>query len=193
MGGSRYLVGQLYGGNASCGGQNGSDAYGRFDTAYFAALSRWLSVPTVTPRAAVYRFYNATTGGHFFTASTAERDWIIARIPAFGYEGVAFYAYGSEISGASPVYRFYNTLTGRHFYTISALERDFVIATMPYYSFEGISWYAQAVSGGSAGDVYRLYSDALATHFYTMSAAERDWAQPTYRYEGVAFHAWVTQ
>lgn len=40
---TRYLVGQLYGGSASCSNREGGDAYGRFDLAYSAALSRWLN------------------------------------------------------------------------------------------------------------------------------------------------------
>ncbi|MCM2251699.1 MAG: serine protease [Ramlibacter sp.] len=194
LGGSRYLIGQLYGGSASCS-FNGADAYGRLDTAYFAGLSRWLSPPVApaTPRSAIYRFYNATTGAHFFTMNTQERDWLTSGPSPFKYEGVAFYAYASAVAGASPVYRFYNTLTGRHFYTISDAERDNVLALMPYYRYEGIGWYAQATSGGTAAAVYRLYNAALATHFYTTSEFERDWAQPSYQYEGVGYYAWSTQ
>jgi len=195
IGGSRYLIGQLYGGSASCSVRNGADAYGRLDIAYYAALSRWLSAPAVTPRTAIYRFYNATTGAHFFTSNAAERDWVIAVYPAFKYEGVAFHAYASAISGSSPVHRFYNTQTGRHFYTISAAERDIVLAAMPDFSYEGVSWHAQAASGGNAAAVYRFYNAGLATHFYTISEGERNWVQtnPSYRLEGVGYYAWTTQ
>ena len=143
--GKRYLIGQLYGGSTSCFFRGGGSWYGRFDKAYFASLSRWLSpagtAQDVTHRTAVYRFYNATTGGHFFTASAPQRDWVIAAIPAFNYEGVAFYAYDSQVTGSSPVDRFYNTQTGQHFYTISPVERDIVIGT-PGYNFEGPSGIA---------------------------------------------------
>ncbi len=37
----RYLVGQLYGGNGSCGA-SGTDFYGRFDVAYNAGMHQWL-------------------------------------------------------------------------------------------------------------------------------------------------------
>ncbi|WP_374355092.1 trypsin-like peptidase domain-containing protein [Chitinimonas sp.] len=40
--GQHYLIGQLYGGNSSCSAASSTDAYGRFDVAYTAALSRWL-------------------------------------------------------------------------------------------------------------------------------------------------------
>ncbi|HWP10855.1 MAG TPA: serine protease, partial [Ramlibacter sp.] len=199
VGGSRYLIGHLYGGSASCRFRNGSDAYGRLDVAYYGGLDRWLSAPAappVIPRTAVYRFYNATTGAHFYTSSAAERDWVITAIPVFKFEGVAFYAYTSEVSGSSPVYRFYNTRNGRHFYTISAGERDYVLATLPEFSFEGISWYAQAAGGGNAAAVYRFFNAALATHFYTISEAERDFVLnylPGYSLEKIGYYAWLTQ
>lgn len=39
----------------------------------------------------VYRFYDAGSGSHFFTASEGERDAVSATLPNFRYEGVAFY------------------------------------------------------------------------------------------------------
>lgn len=40
----------------------------------------------------VYRFYNLTNGSHFFTASAAERDIVMARWPTiYSYEGPVFY------------------------------------------------------------------------------------------------------
>ena len=124
-----------------------------------------------------------------------ERDWVIAVIPSFNYEGVAFYAYGSQVAGSSPVYRFYNTQTGRHFYTMSAVERDIVIGT-PGYSYEGPSWYAQEASGGIAAAVYRFYNKEKDTHFYTISAPEKDWlvqGNPSWALEGIAYYGWTTQ
>lgn len=198
--GNRYLIGQLYGGSASCDIPGGTSWYGRFDKAYFGGLSRWLSpagaAQAVTPRTAVYRFYNATTGAHFFTSSSAERDWVIATYPSFNYEGVAFYAYGSQVAGSSPVYRFYNTRTGRHFYTISVAERDHVLATWPEFAYEGPNWYAQEASGGDAAPVYRFYNAGTTSHFYTINAAEKDWvvqSYPNWRLEGIGYYAWTTQ
>lgn len=40
----------------------------------------------------VYRFLDTATGSHFFTASEGERDGVIATLPSYRYEGVAFYA-----------------------------------------------------------------------------------------------------
>ena len=197
--GKRYLVGQLYGGSASCAIPGGTSWYGRFDKAYSAALSRWLSpagAQAVTQRIPVYRFYNATTGAHFFTQSAEERDGVIATLPQFNYEGVAFYAYGSQVPGSSPIFRFYNTRTGRHFYTIHEGERDLVLANLPDYKYEGLSWYAQKTSGGDAAEVFRFYNASREAHFYTINALEKDWiiqSNPAWRYEGVGYYAWTTQ
>ena len=196
IGGSRYLIGHLYGGSASCRFRNGNDAYGRLDVAFQGGLDRWLSAPAVTPRTAIYRFYNGSTGAHFYTAIPAERDFVINVIPAFTFEGVAFYAYASAIAGASPVHRFYNTRKGRHFYPISTEERDLVLATMPDFRYEGVSWYAQAAGGGSASAVYRFFNAGLGAHFYTISEAEKNFvlqAIPSYQLEKIGYYAWTTQ
>ncbi len=213
IGGSRYVVGQLYGGSASCSNLQGSNIYGRFDRAYNAALSRWLSpaavtspppaptpdpspTPVIIPRTAIYRFYNASTGAHFFTQSSAERDYVIANYSTFTYEGVAFYAYSTAVPNSAPVYRFYNTSNGRHFYTINAAERDYVLATYPQFSFEGTSWHAQPQAGGTASPVYRFYNASKQTHFYTINAGEKDAVVqnfPSYSLEGVGYYAWTTQ
>ena len=201
IGGGRYVVGQLYGGDASCKKPSGSNIYGRLDQAYRSGLARWLSPapplsPGSTARSAVYRFYNASTGAHFFTQNGAERDYVITSLPSFSYEGVAFYAYSTAVAGTSPVYRFYNTSNGRHFYTINAAERDYVMANYRQYSFEGSSWFAQAQEGGTASPVYRFYNAPNDTHFYTISGAEKDAVlqnYPSYTFEGIGYFAWTTQ
>jgi lysyl endopeptidase len=210
LNGKRYLVGQLRGGNARCtdslGGTYrgmgqaryfGTETYGRFDLAYTAALSRWLgaAAPTVA-RAPVYRFYNATTGAHFYTQSAAERDYVIATLPLFKYENIAFYAYAAPIASlATPVYRFYNARTGAHFYTHSESERSSVQAGNKDFNYEGPTWNAQAGQGGLAVPVYRFYSATRGTHFYTISEAEKNnviRTLPDFRLEGVVYYAWTT-
>lgn len=42
LGGTRYVVGALHGGNASCSNPGGSDFYGRYGLAFDAGLRRWL-------------------------------------------------------------------------------------------------------------------------------------------------------
>ena len=192
--GSRYLVGQLHGGSGSCTNQSGSDYYGRFDLAYTAALSQWLSPAADRgQRNPVYRFFNASTGAHFYTDSAAERDKVAETYAQFQYEGIAFYSYGSSVVGTSSVFRFYNNRTASHFYTISSTERDFVRTTLPWFTYEGIGWYANLAPASTATPLYRFYNAGAATHFYTVSLGERDLIiqkYPQYAYEGIGYYVW---
>jgi lysyl endopeptidase len=194
--GKRYLVGQLHGGSSSCENPTGTDAYGRFDLAYQAALQRWLT-PTATStgaRSPVYRFYNTVRGNHFYTIDAGERDLVIALLPDYHYEGIAFYDYAKPVAGATELYRFYNAQVAAHFFTSSLPERDYVRASLPAYSYEGVAWYTSANSQVGLGltPVYRFYNSSTAAHFYTISEAERDGVQkylPKFAYEGIAFYA----
>jgi hypothetical protein len=203
----RYILGVLFAGNAAAackadGTRNvsGPNIYGRFDIAYNAGLSQFLN-QSATPnptsaRQAIYRFYNARTGAHFFTSSAAERDSVIQNLPAFAYEGVAFYAYPPAESGQSPVYRFYNTASAAHFYTINNGERDYVRASLRSYNYEGPTWSAQPTATAGTSPIYRFYRPGNNTHFYTISDAERDFVRannPGYVYEGPAYYAWTGQ
>lgn len=90
----------------------------------------------------LYRFYNPKTGSHFYTASEAEKNDVIARLSkTFSYEGPVYNVSASG-ENATPMYRFYNKRNGSHFYTTSDVERDSVIATLSgTYNFEGIAYY----------------------------------------------------
>jgi len=49
-------------------------------------------LPTTQEGIAIHRFYNASAGAHFYTASEEERVMVQQRWPnVFAYEGVAFY------------------------------------------------------------------------------------------------------
>ena len=199
------LVGVLSGGTSSCTASAGGNygMYGRFDLAYAAGIKQWLWASGggggggggTDSRSAVYRFFNSTTGAHFYTSSAGEHDFVIATYPVFRFEGTAFYAYTGQAASTSPVYRFFNRQTGAHFYTISAAERDYVIATYPVFTYEGPSWFAQPAPGGSATAMYRFFNTQSGAHFYTISAAERDnviVSYPVFKYEGPAYYAWTT-
>ena len=196
-GGDNYYAGTLLGGSSSCSTPSAPDFYGRFDLSFKAGLGEWLVVDDVsapdTSLSPVHRFYHTTQGTHFFTANSAERDYVAQTFPEYIYEGVVFSAYLDQQENMSPVYRFYNTNTGAHFYTISAAEKNFIIAQYASYIYEGEAWYAaeQARSGTNA--LYRFYNTATNTHFYTTSVAEKDHviaSYPSYIYEGIAYYTW---
>lgn len=191
--GAKYLVGQLHGGSSSCSSSSSTDSYGRFDLAYNDGLKNWLNPPY---RSAVFRFFNATTGAHFFTNNAAEKSHVMATYPAFRYESEAFYAYAQNASGLSPIYRFYNTRTGAHFYTINEAEKNYVISAYKDFNYEGESWYAQAGGGNGTTPLYRFFNTVTGAHFYTVSASEKDYvisAYSAFRYEGIAYYVWTTQ
>ena len=153
-------------------------------------LSQLLGVSDVAE--GVYRFYNPSTGAHFYTGSTTERDTVINTIDAFNYDGPTFASAPSTDAETSAVYRFYNAQTGAHFFTNSEEERDRTIAELPAYGYEGVAYYAYANQGTSTQALYRFYNTETGTHFYTPSEAERDTVietLPHYTYEGQAF--WV--
>ena len=194
---SKQIIGQLYGGSSSCTDSSGVDVYGRFDLAYNASLKTWLGAsatpPPSVPLSPVYRFFNDATGAHFYTASSLERDTVIASFPTFHYEGVAYQVYANAQPATSAVYRFFNTATGVHFYTISADQRDIVLATLPTFSYDGIAWYAQPDAGNGTTAVYRFHNHVTGAHFYIMGEAGRDAviaSYPDFDYEGVAYYAW---
>lgn len=95
------------------------------------------------PNAApVFRFFDSSYGTHFFTASAAERDIVIATRSDLLYEGVGFIEHTTQQPGDVAVYRFFDTHYGTHFYTADANERATVSATRPDLIDEGIGFYA---------------------------------------------------
>ena len=124
----------------------------------------------------VYRFYNPKTGDHFYTASENEKS-VVANTSKSGYliEGIAFYAFTTQSSGASPVYRLYNSETGDHFYTTSADEKNLLTNnSSSVYTYEGIAFYAFTTQTSETSTVYRLYNAINGDHFYTTSENEKN-------------------
>jgi hypothetical protein len=144
-----------------------------------------------TNRLAVYRFFNSQTSAHFYTSSATERDSVIASLPQYRYEGLAFWAAASASGGMSPVYRFYNSQKGVHFYTISEQERDHVQANLPQLRYEGVAYYASKTAGADLFPLYRFYLAGKGFHFYTRSASEAAGVRatlPQYLDEGVSYY-----
>jgi len=144
-------------------------------------------------RIPVYRFFNGSTGAHFFTTSTAERDNVVANLsPPFSLEGEAFSVANSFSPGLSPVHRFYNTRTGVHFYTISESERANVVATLPHFNYEGVAYHASQVAGAGLIPFYRFYVPSKGFHFYTASGSEKDSIianqAAIYSFEGIGYY-----
>ncbi len=144
--------------------------------------------------APVYRFYNKSNGSHFYTASAAERDTVIAKWSAtYQYEGPAYTIKTTNPANSSPLYRLYNRKNGSHFYTASCAERDMIVSKWgDTYTYEGVVYNVAASSAAACTPVYRFYNTRNGSHFFTVSAAERDTVisklGATYSYEGVCFY-----
>ncbi|MEZ5703013.1 MAG: hypothetical protein R3E42_15305 [Burkholderiaceae bacterium] len=144
-----------------------------------------------TSERTVYRFWRPTQGTHFYTASSSERDQIMADLPGFLYEGAVFVAHADAAMGLVPVYRFHNTVSGSHFYTASESEKNYVQTHIPELRLEGVAYYAAAQAAKGFVPAFRFFNANKLSHFYTRSEDERDRliaAGGDYSYEGVAYY-----
>lgn len=134
----------------------------------------------------VYRFASRKTGDHFYTVSESEKTAVESNSEwGYVFEGVAFYAYQSDVAGSIPVYRFVNGTTGDHFYTASEEERDAIRNNTVWgYAGEGTAFYVPDTMQAGTATVYRFYNPTTGDHFYTASATEKDGLtiSPVYRF-----------
>lgn len=159
-------------------------------------------VETITERelgsdSTVFRLFRTDIGVHFYTTSTAERDFITSNLDNYIYEGESFRSAtptADPLTGIKPVYRFLNSDTGTHFYTMSEVERDIISNNLTNYNFEGIAYYGYESDHPGATPLYRFYNSTTDTHFYTPSFVEKDSVLanlPNYQLEsndGIAFY-----
>lgn len=139
----------------------------------------------------VYRFFDPSVGGHFYTADEAEKDSITKNLSNYNFEGES-YTTVDPITGGQEVYRFFNPATGVHLYTTSETERDSIIDTLPNFKFEGVKFYAYETQVEGSIPVYRFYEPTLGVHFYTPNEAEKENVRENltnYNFEGVAYYA----
>ncbi len=112
---------------------------------------------------AMYRLYNPNSGEHFYTASTIERDSVIAA--GWNDEGIGWTAPTQGIQ----VYRLYNSFAGEHHYTTSAEERDMLVGVG--WTWEEGGWFSDV---DESVPLYRAYNpNAFANnHHYTTDRGE---------------------
>ena len=135
----------------------------------------------------MYRLYNPNSGEHFYTASSSERDDVIAA--GWNYEGIGWTA---PSASKTPVYRLYSG--SDHHYTTSTSERDSLISSG--WSYEGVSWYS--CPGDGAVPLYRQFNPNVdpsapignsGSHNYTTSIDENDHlVSEGWKAEGVAWY-----
>ena len=114
-------------------------------------------------RSPVCRWFNPSTGEHFFTIDPKEAP------PGFTLESsVAFYLDGPG-AGVVPFYRCYSSTLNRHLYTTSG-ACDGTVGFAP----ESILGYVGTDGCGGAATVYRAFDAKTYDHFYTASPDEAD-------------------
>ncbi len=91
----------------------------------------------------VYRFANLVTGGYFYTASVAEKDYVLTdpvykvrfRLDDAGF----FVALDSDVA-ALPVYRAANRANGTYLYTLSQPEVNYAVNVIGTWNDEGLKF-----------------------------------------------------
>ncbi len=146
-----------------------------------------VSDPPAAAPEPVYRFFSSVLQVHFFTADINERNSIIATYPVsmYQYEGVGFYAYGSQVSGTVPVYRFYQVpWPHSHFYTAVKSEYQSLVSNTGYYwHYEGISFYVYPPATLAEVPVYRFRNVDNGAHFFTDNYGEYQYVKANLGYE----------
>ncbi|GFH41294.1 hypothetical protein [Pseudolactococcus insecticola] len=139
------------------------------------------AVPTTQP---MYRLYNAYSGEHFYTASTAERNSIIRGSWQWYYEGISWF---SPTHSNTPVYRLYNKNAGDHHYTISKDEKDMLVKKG--WRYEGIGWYSDDKKTIKVLRAYNKNAKAGSHNYTTSDAEQQNLIKNGWRNEGIGWYA----
>ena len=192
------LIGQLYGGVGICPTTSSRSVFGRFDVAFRAGMSAWLSPAEAAAsaiRQPVYRFYLPQSGVYFYTIYASERDTILSTLAnVFTYEGIAFYASPTPTPGFNAITRFRNNLNGSYLYTISDEEKASILQNYPQYALEGTAWYAEQGAAGGSSPLYRFRTNN-SSHIYTAYESEKASIlanYPSFVLEGPAYYVKLT-
>ena len=148
----------------------------------------------------VFRFFNPSKGGHFYTADVNERNYVRDNLDNYVYEGETYQTVDplletqaeSGEDATEGVYRFFNPSTGVHLYTTNEIERDSIIENLDNFVYEGIKFYAYDTPVEGSMPIYRFYEPTLGVHFYTPSENEKNSVMENldnYNFEGIAYYA----
>jgi len=114
----------------------------------------------------IYRFYNPSTGDHFYTQSRTGESGP----PAYKSEGIAWHMYKTSQPGTVPMYRWWSNNKHDHFYTTDATGE---LAPRSSYVAEGILGYLHKKNVAGTVPIYRWFNSNFMKRF-TFSAAWTD-------------------
>lgn len=103
----------------------------------------WASATPDIGLSPVYRFRNNFNGSYLYTIFESERVSIASTYAAtFTYEGPAWYASQTQLTGWVPLYRFRNLTNGTYLFTANETEKNNIIASYGgTFSLEGVAYY----------------------------------------------------
>jgi hypothetical protein len=142
--------------------------------------------PPVTGSVPIYRYFSRNgSKDHLYTANLNEEgngsdnDYI--------YEGIAFYAFSTQIAETVPVYRYFHggASLGDHFYTLSQSD----VGGNSGYTYEGIAFYAYNQAINNAVPIHRYWNSSIDDHFYSKNNSEVATLPSGYIYEAAVFYA----
>ncbi len=143
----------------------------------------------------IYRFYSPVSLAHFYTADSAEAEYVKNTNPNWNYEGIVLEAYkfDGSCSNGTEVYRFYNPSKEVHFYTPSEAEKEYIEDTNPNWDYEAVAYCAETTqSSQSSVPVFQFWSNIRQAHVFTVDVPEKDYIEgdlsSIYEYEGIVFY-----
>ncbi len=162
----------------------------RFDPGQY----RYRIVPVLPDPIDVYRYYNSSTGRHFYTTSP-ER---MADYPQFKREKKAFSVYPSNPINhnlLTPVYRFYNAKTQAHLYVSDEAQAERIRNNYPDFRDEGIKFYALVQNTTYGSPINRYFNPTTNAHFFTADPAEKlamaNRFSKEFKFEGSPFRVYM--
>jgi hypothetical protein len=135
----------------------------------------------------VYRFYDTSTGDHFYTTDAAEKASIQAHLPAFRYEG-STWATPDKDGDTLDVFRFFDSASKTHHFTTSSAERDVILSTLPTFHYEGVAFQSYQDAGAGMITLERFYNSDSRVHHFAASAQESADIRA-----GLAGHGWIDE
>lgn len=115
----------------------------------------------------IYRLYNIRSLEHLYTSDKNEANVLSAQ-PDWNYEGEAWKAPDSKVSGVSPVYRLYSPVTGNHLFTTDTNE----VNTLRSQGWSVDNSGQPLFYSGGSRNIYRLYHEGLRQHLLTLDMNE---------------------
>lgn len=91
---------------------------------------------------------NIHGGGHYYTISTFEKDFLVGQ--GWALETSPGFIFATQVTGTSEIFRLYNTTSGKHLFTSDVGERDAAVAGgwVQHHSL-GFAFKSTATGGGA--------------------------------------------